>query len=65
MQEVFAGMQNAIYNQKLNQCTESPPQIKAAAPRIGTLFFTADTERPKEAPGAASKKRVAMEGYSG
>jgi hypothetical protein len=58
-------MQNAIYNQKLNQCIESPPQIKATAPRIGTLFFTADTERPEEAPVVASKKSVPIEGYSG
>ena len=41
------------------------PQIAAAAPRIGTLFFTADTERPTEAPVMASKKRVPIEGYSG
>lgn len=64
MQEVFAGIQNAIYNQNFHQCTESPPQIKAAAPRIGTLFFTAGTERPQEAPVVVSKKRVLIEGYS-
>jgi len=49
----------------LHQYTESLPQIEAAAARIGTLFFTATTERLAEAPGVASKKRVLMEGYSG
>jgi hypothetical protein len=46
-------------------CTKSLPQIAATALRIGTLFFTADTERPMEAPVVASKKRVPIEGYSG
>jgi len=54
-----------IILKKLHQHTQSLPQIAAAAPRIGTLFFTAGTERPEEAPVTASKKRVLMEGYSG
>jgi len=49
---------------KLPQHTESPPQIAATAPIIRTLFFTAGTERPAEAPVTASKKSVLMEGYS-
>jgi hypothetical protein len=53
------------YYKKLCHCTKSPPQIEAAAPIIRTLFFTDSTERPEEAPGMASKKRVTIEGYSG
>jgi hypothetical protein len=53
------------YKKNLHQSTKSLPQIAAADPRIGTLFFTTNTERPAEAPEAASKKRVPIEGYSG
>jgi hypothetical protein len=45
--------------------TDALAPMEAAAPRIGNLFFTAGTERPTEAPGPTSKKRVPMEGYSG
>ncbi|PZX93024.1 hypothetical protein DOS84_11685 [Flavobacterium aquariorum] len=54
-----------IIIKNFHQYTKSLPQIAATAPIIGTLFFTATTERPAEAPGVASKKRVLMEGYSG
>jgi hypothetical protein len=59
--ELYA-FQTIIKN--LHQYTKSLPQIVATAPKIGTLFFTADTERPEEAPVVASKKSVPIEGYS-